>query len=117
MAANALGGSRLDYCNSLFRSLSALDFRKLQCVRNSLAKIITVFITHVQAKLGRVPSGPILQYISLLSILASALLMMLQRFGMISFMHTLIQKEAQNLSVCTSISTLISSYPGFSPWR
>ena len=25
MAANALVGSRLDYCNSLFRSLSALD--------------------------------------------------------------------------------------------
>ena len=30
MAANALVGSRLDYCNSLFRGLSALDLRKLQ---------------------------------------------------------------------------------------
>ena len=41
MAVNALVGSRLDYCNSLFRSLSALDLRKLQCAQNSLARIIT----------------------------------------------------------------------------
>ena len=41
MAANALVGSRLDYCNSLFRSLSALDLRKLQCVQNNLARIVT----------------------------------------------------------------------------
>ena len=40
MAANALVGSRLDYCNSLFRGLSALDLRKLQCVQNSLAGIV-----------------------------------------------------------------------------
>ena len=41
MVANALVGSRLDYCNSLFRSVSALDLRKLQCVQNSLARIVT----------------------------------------------------------------------------
>ena len=41
IAANALVGSQLDYCNSLFRSLSALDLRKLQCVQNSLARIVT----------------------------------------------------------------------------
>ena len=41
MAANALVRSRFDYCNSLFRSLSALDLRKLQCVQNSLARIVT----------------------------------------------------------------------------
>ena len=40
MAANALVGSRLDYCNSLFRGFSALDLRKLQCVQNSLASIV-----------------------------------------------------------------------------
>ena len=40
MAANALVGSQLDYCNSLFRGLSALDLRKLQCVQNSLARIV-----------------------------------------------------------------------------
>ena len=40
MAANALVGSCLDYCNSLFRGLSALDLHKLQCVQNSLARIV-----------------------------------------------------------------------------
>ena len=40
MAANAQVGSRLDYCNSLFRGLSAMDLRKLQCVQNSLARIV-----------------------------------------------------------------------------
>ena len=40
MAANALVGGRLDYCNSLFRGLSALDLHKLQCVQNSLARIV-----------------------------------------------------------------------------
>ena len=40
MAANALVGSRLDYCNSPFRGLSALDLRKLQCVQNNLARIV-----------------------------------------------------------------------------
>ena len=37
---NALVGSRLDYCNSLFRGLSALDIRRLQGVQNSLARIV-----------------------------------------------------------------------------
>ena len=41
MAANAVVGSRLDYCNSLFRSLSALDLHMLRCVQNSLARIVT----------------------------------------------------------------------------
>ena len=40
IAANALVGSCLDYCNSLFSSLSARDLRKLQCVQNSLATIV-----------------------------------------------------------------------------
>ena len=40
LVTNALVGSRLDYCNSLFRSLSALDLRRLQCVQNSLARIV-----------------------------------------------------------------------------
>ena len=38
--ADPLVGSRLDYCNSLFRSFSALDLRKLQCVQSSLVKIV-----------------------------------------------------------------------------
>ena len=40
MAANALVGSRLDYCNFLFRGLSALDLCKFQCVQNSFARIV-----------------------------------------------------------------------------
>jgi len=39
--ANALVSSKLDYCNSLFRSLSCRDLKKLQCIQNSLARIIT----------------------------------------------------------------------------
>ena len=41
MAANALVVSQLDCCNSLFRSLSALDLSKLQCVQNSLACVVS----------------------------------------------------------------------------
>ena len=41
MDTNALFGSRLDYYNSLFRSLLALDLHKLQCFQNSLARIVT----------------------------------------------------------------------------
>ena len=141
MAANALVGSRFDYCNSLFRSLSALDLRKLQYVKNSLARIVTnttkysnitpvrkilywlpiehssifetallvykflnccypkyfapflkprqsVYNTSKNQADGvflEVPTLP-LQYIILLSILASVLLMTLQRFGMICLM-------------------------------
>ena len=46
MVANVLVGSRLDCCNSLFGSLSAFDLRKLQCVQNSLAKIVTNTTKH-----------------------------------------------------------------------
>ena len=42
MAANALVGSHLDYCNSQFRGLSALDLQKHQCVQNSLATIVAI---------------------------------------------------------------------------
>ena len=41
LVANALVGSRLDYCNSLFRSLSKSDLGKLQCIQNSAARIVT----------------------------------------------------------------------------
>ena len=40
MAANALVGRRLDYCNSLFRGLSVADLCKLQCIQNSLARTV-----------------------------------------------------------------------------
>ena len=37
LVANALVSSRWDYCNSLFRSLSKFNLRKLQCIQNSAA--------------------------------------------------------------------------------
>ena len=39
--SETLVSSRLDYCNSLFRSLSSLNMRKLQCIQNTLARIVT----------------------------------------------------------------------------
>ena len=39
-AENALVSSQLDFCNSLFRSLSGFNVRKLQSVQNSSAKIV-----------------------------------------------------------------------------
>ena len=39
--ANALVSSRLDYCNSLFRSLSSRNAARLQYVQNALARFVT----------------------------------------------------------------------------
>ena len=39
LVANAVVSSRLDYCNSLFRSVSKFNLCKLQCVQNSAARI------------------------------------------------------------------------------
>ena len=36
----AVVSSRLDYCNSLFRSLSSFNMHKLQCIQNTLARIV-----------------------------------------------------------------------------
>ena len=41
LAANALVSSCLDYCNSLFRGLSSFHMRKLQCIQNTLGRIVT----------------------------------------------------------------------------
>ena len=38
--ANALVSSQLDYCNSLFRSLSKLILHRLQSIQNSAARIV-----------------------------------------------------------------------------
>ena len=40
LAANDLVSSRLDYCNSLFRSLSSFYMHKLQCIKNTLGRIV-----------------------------------------------------------------------------
>ena len=60
LVANALVSSRLDYFNSLFRSLSKFNLRKLQCIRNSSARIISntsryTSITPVLKKLHWLP--------------------------------------------------------------
>ena len=74
-----------------------------------------VFITLEKARLmvcSLMPHTLPLQYISLLCILASALLIMLQTFGIICLMMYVSpllsthSEEAQNLSLCTSIFTL-----------
>ena len=38
---NAFVSSRLDYCNSLFRSLSKVNLHRLQSIQNSAARIVT----------------------------------------------------------------------------
>ena len=39
--ANAFVSSRLDYCNSFFRSLSKVNLHRLQSIQNSAARIVT----------------------------------------------------------------------------
>ena len=41
LLANALGSSRLDYCNSLFLSLTDSELRRLQLVQNSFCRVVT----------------------------------------------------------------------------
>ena len=58
--ANAFVSSRLDYCNSLFRSLSKVNLHRLQSIQNSAARIVTKLckytrITPVLRKLHWLP--------------------------------------------------------------
>ena len=60
LVANALVSSRLDYCNSMFRSLSKFNLRKLQCIQNSAARVVSntsryTSITPVLKKLHWLP--------------------------------------------------------------
>ena len=41
LLANALVSSRMDYCNSLFLSLTDFKLRRLQLVQNSLCRVVT----------------------------------------------------------------------------
>ena len=57
---NAFVSSRLDYCNSLFRSLSKFNLHRLQSIQNSAARIVTnlskyTWITPVLRKLHWLP--------------------------------------------------------------
>ena len=58
--ANAFVTFRLDYCNSLFRSLSKVNLHRLQSIQNSAARIVTnsckyTWITPVLRKLHCLP--------------------------------------------------------------
>ena len=60
LVANALVSSQLDYCNSLFRSLSKFNLHTLQCIQNSAARIVSntsryTSITPVLKKLHWLP--------------------------------------------------------------
>ena len=60
LVASALVSSQLDYCNSLFRSLSKFNLHKLQCIQNSAARIVSntsryASITPVLKKLHWLP--------------------------------------------------------------
>ena len=44
LLANALVSSRLDYCNSLFLSLTDFELRRLQLVQNSLCRVVIPFL-------------------------------------------------------------------------
>ena len=41
LLANALVSSKLDYCNSLFLSLTDFELKRLQLVQNSLCRVVT----------------------------------------------------------------------------
>ena len=60
LVVNVLVSSHLDYCNSLFRSLSKFSLCKLQCIQNSAARIVSntnryTSITPVLKKLHWLP--------------------------------------------------------------
>ena len=112
---NAFVSSRLDYCNTLFRSLSEFNLHRLQSIQNSTARIVTnsskhTRITPVLRKLHWLPiqfcsefklatlvykfissmyQNFNLQSTSLLGSLASVLPLMLPLFG-IHFLKTFV---------------------------
>ena len=61
--ANALVSSRLDYCNSLFCSLSSRNATRLQYVQNALAQFVTSAskCTHITSTLRTLHWRPIRQ--------------------------------------------------------
>ena len=63
--ANALVSSHLDYCNSLFRSLSSRNVTRLQYVQNALARFVTGAskYTHITSTLRTLHWLPIRQHI------------------------------------------------------
>ena len=57
LLANPLVSSRLDYCNSLFLSLTDFELRRLQLVQNSLCRVVTRSskFSHITPQLKKTP--------------------------------------------------------------
>ena len=98
LVANALVSSRLDYCNSLFRSLSSLNMHKLQFLE------VPQFCTLIQK-----------------NTMAIALLLMLPQSGMICLMRSvlsqlsrLFQKRVNIISLQKGIPNLAYTLSGVS---
>ena len=67
LLVNDLVSSRLDYCNSLFSSLTDFELKRLQLVQNSLCRVVThsskfSYITPQLKKLHRLPVGYRVQF-------------------------------------------------------
>ena len=60
LLANALVSSRLDYCNSLFLSLTYFELRRLQLVQNSFCRVVTHTskYSHITPQLKKIPLAP-----------------------------------------------------------
>ena len=61
LLANALVSSRLDYCNSLFVSLTDFELRRLQLVQNSLCRVVTCSskFSHITPQLQKIHWLPV----------------------------------------------------------
>ena len=61
LLVNALVSSRLDYCNSLFLSLTDFELRRLQLVQNSLCRVVTRFskFCHITPQLKKLHWLPV----------------------------------------------------------
>ena len=61
LLANALVNSRLDYCNSLFLSLTDFELKRLQLVQNSLCRVVTrsSIFSHITPQLKKLHWLPV----------------------------------------------------------
>ena len=61
LLANALVSSRLDYCNSLFLSLTDFELRRLQLVQNSPCRVVTRSskLSHITPQLKKLHGFPV----------------------------------------------------------
>ena len=53
LLANALVSSRIDYCNSLFASLTLSELKRLQGVQNSLCRVVTRSLEVIQLQIWK----------------------------------------------------------------